>query len=131
MAPSPCRNYLFDAQEVVASVDEEAYSVAVHGIGEVEMPWDNHTVDEPDDGQSELLVAHDERIPVEWELLHREVLLDEKQDDDMEHAVEEVVFHKPGDDQPADELVVVFEQTEEDRVHHTFDEAEGSFASSC
>ena len=46
-------------------------------------------------------------------------------------AVEEEASHKPGDGLAADELVVVSEQTEEDHVHHTFDEAEGSFASSC
>lgn len=127
VAPSPYQNYWFDAREVVASADEEACLVVVDGNEEAVIPWDNHTVD----GQSELAVARDEKVLVEWEHQHPLAQLCEKQGDDTEHAVVVVVFHNQGDGLAVGGLQVVFGQMVEALVHHTFGEVEGSFASWC
>jgi hypothetical protein len=103
---------------VAASTDEVACSVVVHGNEVGAFPRDIHTV-----GEIDGVGAHGGRIPEEWGPRLREVKPCETQGDGKERVVEGVASHKQDDDQAFDGLVVVFEQTGEDRVRHTFDVA--------
>ena len=126
----PYRNYWFDAQEAVASAGEAACFDVVDGNEEAVHQMNNHTADGLG-GERREVVAHGGKIPEEYPPLLHEAQSDEKMDDGTERVGVGAEFHKFDEGLAFDEIVAVFEETGEDRAHHTFYEDVGSSASSC